>query len=209
MPKGPSPITTIPTKACRPFDKDRNGIVVAEGGGLCSLERLPDALARGAKIYGEIVGYAMNSDAVDFVLPDRRRQAECIRLALARAGLKPADIDIVSSHATATQQGDIEEVRGLREVFGTVRGWRSTTRKVLSATRWGRPGRLELFGNLPRLTMESHTLQSTSKQSTPSATCRRSWGICPRHRQGEMHLEQLVRHAGDQLGRHRQEVRGE
>ncbi len=58
-----------PTKACRPFDKDRNGIVVAEGGGLCVLERLPDALARGAKIYGEIVGYAMNSDAGDFVLP--------------------------------------------------------------------------------------------------------------------------------------------
>ncbi|MGC1273063.1 MAG: beta-ketoacyl synthase N-terminal-like domain-containing protein, partial [Planctomycetaceae bacterium] len=76
-----------PAKACRPFDKGRNGIVVAEGGGLVTLERLPDARARGAKIYGEIVGYAMNSDAGDFVLPDRKRQAECIRLALDRAGI--------------------------------------------------------------------------------------------------------------------------
>src|SRR5690606_24585685 len=71
-----------PSKASRPFDVGRNGIVVAEGGGLCTLERLPDALDRGAKIYGEIVGYAMNSDATDFVLPDASRQAECVELAL-------------------------------------------------------------------------------------------------------------------------------
>jgi 3-oxoacyl-[acyl-carrier-protein] synthase II len=138
-----------PTKACRPFDKDRNGIVVAEGGGLCVLERLPDALARGAKIYGEIVGYAMNSDAGDFVLPDRRRQAECIQLALKRAGLKPSDIDIVSSHATATRQGDIEEVGALREVF------RDSPRVAINNTKsfighaMGAAGALELFGNLP------------------------------------------------------------
>ncbi len=99
---------TEPHKACRPFDVDRNGIVVAEGGAVCTLERLPDALARGARIYGEIVGYAMNSDATDFVLPDRNRQVECMHLALSRAGLRPCDVDIVSSHATATEQGDIE-----------------------------------------------------------------------------------------------------
>lgn len=69
-----------PTRASRPFDLDRNGIVVAEGGGLLTLERLPDALRRGARIYGEIVGHAMNSDATDFVLPDPTRQAECMRL---------------------------------------------------------------------------------------------------------------------------------
>ncbi len=76
-----------PTKASRPFDLDRNGIVVAEGGCMFVLERLADARARGAKIYGEVVGYAMNSDATDFVLPDPDRQAECIRLALQRAGM--------------------------------------------------------------------------------------------------------------------------
>ena len=107
-----------PTKACRPFDQDRNGIVVAEGGGICTLERLPEALARGAKIYGEVIGYAMNSDASDFVLPNSKRQAECIQIALSRAGIGPNDVDIVSSHATATEQGDIEEANALRAVFG-------------------------------------------------------------------------------------------
>ena len=77
-----------PAKASRPFDLDRNGIVVAEGGCMFVLERLSDARARGAKIYGEIAGYAMNSDATDFVLPDPGRQAECIRLALRRAGMR-------------------------------------------------------------------------------------------------------------------------
>jgi 3-oxoacyl-[acyl-carrier-protein] synthase II len=138
-----------PTKACRPFDKDRNGIVVAEGGGLCILERLPDALARGAKIYGEIVGYAMNSDAGDFVLPDRRRQAECILLALQRAGLKPADIDIVSSHATATRQGDLEEVGALRQVFGDCPRVAINNTKSFIGHAMGAAGALELFGNLP------------------------------------------------------------
>src|SRR5690606_16137212 len=98
-----------PAKACRPFDSARNGIVVSEGGGLVTLERLSDAKGRGARIYGEIVGYAINSDATDFVLPNRTRQAECIRLALDRAGISADEIDIVSSHATATEQGDIEE----------------------------------------------------------------------------------------------------
>ena len=71
-----------PTKASRPFDAERNGIVVAEGGCMYILERLFDARARGAKIYGELVGHAMNSDATDFVLPNPDRQAQCIRTAL-------------------------------------------------------------------------------------------------------------------------------
>jgi 3-oxoacyl-[acyl-carrier-protein] synthase II len=138
-----------PAKACRPFDKDRNGIVVAEGGALCTLERLPDALARGARIHGEIVGYAMNSDAYDFVLPHHGRQAECIQLALDRAHLKPGDIDIVSSRATATEQGDLEEGLALRSVFG------GDTKAVVNNTKsfighaMGAAGALELLGNLP------------------------------------------------------------
>lgn len=138
-----------PTKASRPFDRDRNGIVVAEGGALCTLERLPDALARGAKIYGEIVGYAMNSDAVDFVLPDARRQAECMWLALERAGLRPEDVDLVSSHATATEQGDIEECRALREVFGERPSLAVNNTKSFIGHAMGAAGALELLGNLP------------------------------------------------------------
>lgn len=138
-----------PTKACRPFDRDRNGIVVAEGGGLVTLERLPDALARGAKIYAEIVGYAINSDATDFVLPNRSRQAECIRLALKRANLTPADIDIVSSHATATDQGDKEEVAALKEIFAECPDVAVNNTKSFIGHAMGAAGALELLGNLP------------------------------------------------------------
>ena len=138
-----------PAKACRPFDTNRNGIVVAEGGGLCTLERLSDAKARGAKIYGEIVGYAMNSDATDFVLPDSNRQAECIRLALKRADLTPQDIDIVSSHATATEQGDIEEATALHSVFGESPTTVVNNAKSFIGHAMGAAGALELLGNIP------------------------------------------------------------
>ena len=106
-----------PAKACRPFDVDRNGIVVAEGGCMFTLERLSDARARDAKVYGEIVGYAINSDATDFVQPDPQRQAECIELALRRAGIGPQDVDIVSTHATGTTTGDAQEANALNRVF--------------------------------------------------------------------------------------------
>ena len=138
-----------PTKASRPFDVDRNGIVVAEGGAICTLERLPDALARGATIYGEIVGHAMNSDATDFVLPDSTRQAECIRLALDRAKISPEEIDILSSHATATDQGDIEECRAIREVFGDRESLAVNNAKSFIGHAMGAAGALELVGNLP------------------------------------------------------------
>ena len=103
-----------PTKASRPFDMDRTGIVVAEGGCLFVLERMADARARGAKIYAEIAGYAMNSDAHDFVLPFADRQAECVQQALRRAGVRPDQIDIVSTHATGTGAGDVQECAALQ-----------------------------------------------------------------------------------------------
>ncbi len=138
-----------PQKACRPFDVNRNGIVVAEGGGLVTLERLPSALARGATIHGEIVGYAMNSDATDFVLPDANRQSECIQLALDRAGLRASDIDIVSSHATATEQGDVEEAKALGRVFADCPDVAINNTKSFIGHAMGAAGALELLGNLP------------------------------------------------------------
>jgi 3-oxoacyl-[acyl-carrier-protein] synthase II len=137
------------TKACRPFDLNRNGIVVAEGGCLVTLERLPDALQRGARIYGEIVGYAINSDATDFVLPFAGRQAGCMRLALSKAGITPDQIDILSSHATATGQGDIEECRAIREVFGDRPTLAVNNTKSFIGHAMGAAGALELAGNLP------------------------------------------------------------
>jgi 3-oxoacyl-[acyl-carrier-protein] synthase II len=138
-----------PIKASRPFDKNRNGIVCSEGGCVYTLERLPDAEARGAKIYGEIVGHASNSDAYDYILPEPGRQAECMRLALDRAGLKPEDIDILNTHATATQLGDIQECKAVREVFGMEGRTRINNTKSYIGHTMGAAGALELTGNLP------------------------------------------------------------
>jgi len=138
-----------PTKASRPFDKNRNGIVVSEGGCLYTLERLDDALRRGARIYGEVVGHCVNSDASDFVLPLAERQNECIRGALARAGLAPNEVDIVSSHATATPLGDQQECEALRAVFGDSARTHVNNTKSLIGHTMGAAGALELAGNLP------------------------------------------------------------
>jgi len=137
-----------PAKASRPFDTDRNGIVVSEGGCIYTLERLDDAQKRGAKIYGEILGYAMNSDAADFVLPLPERQTECMELALKRAGLSASDIDIVSTHATGTSSGDIQECVALRNLWPEVGTTRINNTKSFIGHAMGAAGALELAGNL-------------------------------------------------------------
>ena len=138
-----------PTRASRPFDVNRNGIVVAEGGCMYVLERMSDARKRGARIYGELVGHAMNSDATDFVLPNPERQAECVRKALQRAGLVPEQIDIVSTHATGTGQGDVQECAALRQVFAKSEKTYFNNSKSFIGHAMGAAGALELGGNLP------------------------------------------------------------
>jgi len=137
-----------PTKASRPFDRARNGIVVSEGGCLFLLERLKDARKRGARILGEVVGYAMNSDANDPVLPNPQRVAECMQLALKRAGIGPDEVDIVSTHATATETGDIQEATALRQVFGDFKNVYVNNTKSFIGHAMGAAGALELAGNL-------------------------------------------------------------
>ena len=138
-----------PTRASRPFDVDRNGIVVAEGGCMYVLERLSDARKRDAKVYGELVGYAMNSDATDFVLPNPDRQAECVRAAIRRAGIAVEQVDIVSTHATGTGQGDVQECTALRQVFGNSEKTYFNNSKSFIGHAMGAAGALELGGNLP------------------------------------------------------------
>ncbi len=141
-----------PTKASRPFDLNRNGIVVAEGGCLFILERLEDAKRRSAKIIAEIAGYAMNSDATHFVLPNHERQAECMAKAIEKAGMPPTDIDIVSTHGTGTASGDIQESLAIKTVFG---GLSDEDAPLVNNTKgfighaMGAAGALELAGNLP------------------------------------------------------------
>ncbi|MGE3243274.1 MAG: beta-ketoacyl synthase [Pirellulales bacterium] len=138
-----------PAKASRPFDQDRNGIVVSEGGCTYILERFDDARRRGAKIYGELVGYAMNSDASDFVLPNPSQQARCMELALNRAQLNADEIDLVSTHATATPSGDVQECDALRRVFAGERQPVVNNTKSFIGHAMGAAGALELAGNLP------------------------------------------------------------
>jgi 3-oxoacyl-[acyl-carrier-protein] synthase II len=148
--QGALAMNEVPAKASRPFDMARNGIVVSEGGCLYTLERLDDALARGARIYAEIAGYGVNSDASDYVLPNPVRQAECIRKSLQNAGLAPSAIHIVNTHATATTLGDIQECEAIRAVFGE--GCPDTyinNTKSFIGHCMGAAGALELAGNLP------------------------------------------------------------
>ncbi|PLX48811.1 MAG: beta-ketoacyl synthase [Desulfobulbaceae bacterium] len=141
-----------PTKASRPFDMARNGIVISEGGCIYTLERLDRAKARGAKIYGEIAGYAMNSDARDFVLPFGERQSQCMELALERAGMGPEDITILNTHATGTRQGDVEECKAIRRVFADCPNTYINNTKSHIGHAMGAAGVLELAANLPSFT---------------------------------------------------------
>ena len=142
-----------PRRASRPFDLARNGIVVSEGGCLYTLERLDDALLRGAKIYAEIGGYCVNSDASDYVLPNPARQAECIRRAIAHADLTADRITLVNTHATATPLGDIQECEAIRAVFSGsgAMTWINNTKSFIGHCM-GAAGALELAGNLPAFT---------------------------------------------------------
>ena len=138
-----------PTKASRPFDKSRNGIVVSEGGAIYVLETLARAKARGAKIVGELVGYHINSDAADFVLPNPERQQECMRAALRRARLNPEDVNIINTHATATPRGDVQECEAIRAIWGDRPNCYVNNTKSYIGHAMGAAGALELAGNLP------------------------------------------------------------
>ena len=112
------------------------------------MERLDDARRRDANILGELVGYAMNTDATDFVLPNADRQAECIHMALRRAQLSAEDVDIVSTHATGTTAGDAQECVALRRVFGNSETTYLNNTKSFIGHCMGAAGALELAGNL-------------------------------------------------------------
>jgi 3-oxoacyl-[acyl-carrier-protein] synthase II len=128
-----------PWAASRPFDAGRNGFVLAEGSGILALEELEHALARNAKIYGEIVGFGMTGDAHHITDPDMGGAMRCINLALKEAQVSPQDIDYVNPHATATPVGDRNECRALREIFKEhaprllVSGTKSMTGHLLGA----------------------------------------------------------------------------
>ena len=104
--------------ACRPFDKDRTGIITGEGGAALFLESLESAQARGARIYAELLGYGLNCDAIHPVAPDAASIAQCMRLAHRNAGIKADEVDYICAHGTGTPANDLVEATAVVEVFG-------------------------------------------------------------------------------------------
>ncbi|HWP57546.1 MAG TPA: beta-ketoacyl-ACP synthase II [Candidatus Acidoferrales bacterium] len=109
-----------PERASRPFDKNRDGFVIAEGSGIMILEERERALARGARVYGEVIGYGCNGDAYHITSPSPEGEgaARCMALALADAGIAAEEIDYINAHGTSTEYNDVNETQAIKKVFG-------------------------------------------------------------------------------------------
>jgi len=117
-----------PEHASRPYDSNRDGFVIAGGGGMVVLEELERAKARGAKIYAELVGYGATSDGVDMVAPSGEGAVRCMKMAM--AGLGNRSVDYINAHGTSTPVGDMVELGAIREVFGDERPKVSSTKSL-------------------------------------------------------------------------------
>ncbi|HEY9777023.1 MAG TPA: beta-ketoacyl-ACP synthase II [Planktothrix sp.] len=161
-----------PTKASRPFDKDRDGFVMGEGGAILILESLEHATARGAHIYAELVGYGMTGDAHDIVQPcaDGNGAARAMQEALKHAGLEPTDITYINAHGTSTPLGDKAETAAIKRVFGEhAKKVAVSSTKSMTGHLLGAAGAIEAAACV--LAIEHSILPPTINLETPDPDC--------------------------------------
>jgi 3-oxoacyl-[acyl-carrier-protein] synthase II len=162
-----------PEHASRPFDKDRDGFVMAEGAGVVILEELEHALARGARIYGEILGYGRSADANDIVSPctDGDGAARAMQAALRDAGLNPTDVQYVNAHGTSTPLGDVAETIALKRVFGDYaqNGLMVSSTKSMLGHMLGAAGSVE--GIISLLAIQNKTVPPTINIENQDEAC--------------------------------------
>lgn len=157
-------------RACRPFDRQRSGFVLAEGAAALVLENREHALARNAPIYAELAGYGTSSDASHLVKPNAIGQARAMRQAIASAGLSPNDIDYINTHGTATREGDATEIAAIRHVFGE-----RSAEVLVSATKsmhghlMGATGAIEAV--VTALALSRHSLPPTAHLTDIDPDC--------------------------------------
>lgn len=128
--RGWESLRVLAPDTCRPFSRDRKGMVIGEGAGMLVLERLDEAMARGARVYCELAGYGLSADAKDLVMPDADGAARAIRQAIDTAGLNPGDVDYINAHGTGTPLNDATEVEAIKRVFGA-----AARRLMVSSTK--------------------------------------------------------------------------
>lgn len=161
-----------PARACRPFDKDRDGLVISEGAAMVVLEKLEHARMRGAKIYAEVIGYAANSDGYHFVAsdPEAVGATKAMRVAMHNAGITPEQIDYINAHATSTALNDPSETVAMKKVFG-VRAYRipiSATKSMLGHSM-GAAGAMEAV--VCALTLRDQRIHPTINLEHPDPAC--------------------------------------
>jgi nodulation protein E len=155
---------------CRPFSKDRKGLVLGEGAAILVLEPLQRAQARGAEILGEIVGFGMSADAADLTAPDQGGMVRALQGALADAQLAPQDIQYVNAHGTGTAANDETETKALREVFGQHAGKLAvSSTKSMVGHALGAAGALELVATV--LALRENIVPPTIGYLGPDPAC--------------------------------------
>jgi 3-oxoacyl-[acyl-carrier-protein] synthase II len=161
-----------PEQASRPFDRDRDGFVISEGAGIVILEELESAQQRGAKIYGEVLGFGLNSDAYHITAPDPEGKgaAACMRLALADAGLATDRVDYINAHGTSTALNDLAETLAIKAVFGErARALPVSSNKSMVGHMWGAAGAVEAIFSV--LTIKDGIIPPTINLDNPDPRC--------------------------------------